>query len=376
MDFELSSEYTAIKDIARDFLAERWSAETMRRALDEPPARIPADLWNELAEMGWLGIACSETAGGSGEGVLAAALLAEAAGRSLLPGALVSAIVSAIAIDRGGDDAIRRELLPAILAGACRPALAFEETGNTWGEQGIGLTAHSTEAGVYSLSGRKILALDATGADLILAAARCGDRIALLAVAADAPGLSMTPMRRIDGQDIAEIVFEDVRVPTSRVLGRESAPGALVREVYQILTVLTAADLLGTAEAVLEMTTAYCKERTQFGRPIGAFQAVSHRLADVLVEVEIGRSLLYAACLALNEQRSDASALVSAAKSWLNEAAVAAAEAAVQLHGGIGYTWELDVHLYLRRARANALTLGDSVYHRETVAQYMDLCYG
>jgi alkylation response protein AidB-like acyl-CoA dehydrogenase len=310
--------------------------------------------------MGWLGIACSEAAGGGGEGILAAALLAEAAGRTLLPSALVSAITSAIAIDRGGDGLARREWLSAVMTGTCRPALAFEEANGTWGLEHVAMTAHPAETGFWSLSGHKILVADASTANLILTAARCGDGVALMAVAADAPGLTMTPMRRIDGQDIAELVFEDVRVPASHALGLTSTPGALAREIYDILTVLAAADLLGTAEAVLEITTAYCKERTQFGRPIGAFQAVSHRLADVLVAVEIGRSLLYAACLALDEKRDNAPALVAAAKSCLSEAAVDAAEAAVQLHGGVGYTWELDVHLYLRRARANALSLGDS----------------
>ncbi len=128
--------------------------------------------------------------------------------------------------------------------------------------------------------------------------------------------------------------------------------------------------LLGCAESALEMTSEYAKERVQFGQPIGSFQAVSHRLADILVDIEIGRSLLYGACLALMERRDDRRALVAAVKSWLNEAAIGATEAGVQLHGGIGYSWELDVHLYLRRARSNAATFGDSDFHREHIAQY------
>lgn len=374
MDFELSPEYAALKDVARDFLAERWSSETMRRALDAPPARLPADLWRDLADLGWLGVACAEARGGGGEGVLAAALLAEAAGRALLPSTLVSTIAGAIAIDRGAGS----ELLPEIIAGERRVTLAFEEANGTWGPEAIEMTAEPVagEPGILSLSGRKILVPDATSAQLILTAVRHGDGVALVPVAADAPGLTVAPMQRIDGQDIAELVFADVRLPAASILGQAVRPGALARDIYAILTTLTAADLLGTAEAVLAMTTAYCKERTQFGRPIGSFQAVSHRLADVLVEVEIGRSLLYGACLSLDEERPEAPALVAAAKAWLSETAVAAAEAAVQLHGGIGYTWELDVHLYLRRARANALTLGDGDYHRGTVANYLDHCYG
>lgn len=377
MDFELSSEYVALKDIAREFLAERWPAERVRHALDEPPARIPSPLWEALADMGWLGVACDEALGGGGEGVLAAVLLAEAAGRALLPGAMVSTIAGAIAIDRGGDEDTRSELLPDIIAGRCPLTLALEEANGTWGPEHMDLAAHPAgETGIWSLTGKKILVPDTTAAKLILTAACCGNGVFLLLVPVDAAGLTITPMRRIDGQDIAELAFDDVRIADGRILGRGQPPGALVRDVYAILTTFAAADLLGTAEAVLDMTAAYCKERVQFGRPIGSFQAVSHRLADTLVDVEIGRSLLYAACLSLGERRPDAPALVAAAKAWLSEAAVNAGEAAVQLHGGIGYTWELDVHLYLRRARANALCLGDAAYHREVVAKHLEHCYG
>jgi len=177
-------------------------------------------------------------------------------------------------------------------------------------------------------------------------------------------------MRRLDGNDIIELQLDNVRVPCSARLGTGERAGSLLYESYDIATVLTAADLLGSAESVLDMTREYAKERVQFGQPIGSFQAVSHRLADILVDIEIGRSLLYGACLALMERRDDRHALVAAVKSWLNEAAIEATEAGVQLHGGIGYSWELDVHLYLRRARSNAATFGDSDFHREHIAQY------
>jgi alkylation response protein AidB-like acyl-CoA dehydrogenase len=145
--------------------------------------------------------------------------------------------------------------------------------------------------------------------------------------------------------------------------------------VYDIWTVLLAASLLGDAEAALAQTNEYAKQRVQFGRPIGSFQAVSHRLADVLVAIEIGRSLCYAACLHLDESRADAHVFVSAAKAWMSETAVDAAEAALQLHGGVGYTWELDVHLHLRRARANAVSLGDAAWHRERIARHLAARY-
>jgi alkylation response protein AidB-like acyl-CoA dehydrogenase len=161
-------------------------------------------------------------------------------------------------------------------------------------------------------------------------------------------------------------------VEGNALLGGAARGEAVLREVYEIWTVLMAADLLGSAEASLELTRQYAIERVQFGKPIGSFQAVSHRLANELVDVEIGRSLLYGACLALDEKRDNAVALVSAAKAWLSDTAVSAAEAALQIHGGVGFTWEYDVHLHMRRSRCNAALLGDADYHRDRVATYMD----
>jgi alkylation response protein AidB-like acyl-CoA dehydrogenase len=182
----------------------------------------------------------------------------------------------------------------------------------------------------------------------------------------------MEPMRRLDAQAIAEVVLDDVRVPQDALLGGEAHAVATLRQVWDAWVLLSAADLLGVAEACLETTTRYASERVQFGRPIGTFQAVSHRLADSAVDVEIGRSLVYAAGLALDEGRENASALASAAKAWLSDAAVVAGESALQLHGGVGFTWEYDVHLLLRRAHSGAATLGDADFHRDRVASHME----
>jgi len=179
-------------------------------------------------------------------------------------------------------------------------------------------------------------------------------------------------MNRMDAQACAEIIFENAKVEGDALLGGAARGEELLREVYEIWTVLLAADLLGSAEASLELTRQYAIERVQFGKPIGTFQAVSHRLANNLVDVEIGRSLLFAACLALDEKRDNAAALVSAAKAWLSDTAVSAAESALQIHGGVGFTWEYDVHLHLRRSLCNAAMQGDADFHRDRVATYMD----
>jgi alkylation response protein AidB-like acyl-CoA dehydrogenase len=222
------------------------------------------------------------------------------------------------------------------------------------------------------LSGTKVLVADTEGADHLLVAARGPSWLGLVLVAADAPGVTITPMRRLDAQSIAEVVLDGVRVPSDALLGGPSGAEAVLREAYDLATVLLCADLLGTAEAVLAMAVEYAAQRVQFGHPIGSFQAVAHPLADRKVEVEIGRSLLYAACLALDEGHPGAPAHVSAAKAWLSEVAVQAAETALAVHGGIGFTWELDLHLHLRRALAGAASCGDADHHRDRVADLLD----
>lgn len=375
MDFELSEELVSLQDMARELLAERWGGDPVRKGLDRPPVRIPDELWVELAQLGWLGVACDEAVGGGGQDLMTAAILSTEAGRGLLPGALVTTLAAAMALDRSEDEALRQNVLSEVIAGRRRVSIACEEANGEWGPEHVAMVAAASADGrELTLSGTKILVPDGMTATTFLVVARVGEGLAFLPVAADAAGLTVTPMQRIDGEDIAELRFDEVRVPAGAVLGGAAAD-ALVRSTYDRWTVLLAANLLGDAEAVLHQTNEYVKQRVQFGRPIGSFQAVSHRLADVLVAVEIGRSLCYAACLYLDEGHAEAGLFTSAAKAWMSEAAVEAAEAALQLHGGIGYTWELDVHLHLRRVRANAVSLGDAAWHRERIARHLAARY-
>ena len=371
MDFNLSEEQEALQEMARDFLRERWPTDRMRDALDKRPALIDDEVWQEIVEMGWLGVTASEEAGGIGADVMTAAVLAQETGRGVLPGPFQSSLVAAIAIERSGDEALCGKLLPDLIGGKTRTTLAIEEPGGLCGPDAVEAEAVAGAEG-WLLSGSKILVPDTDGAQLLLVAARTPDGLGLVRVSADAEGVTINPMRRMDAQSCAEVIFEKVKLEGDALLGGAARGEEVLREAYEIWTVLMAADLLGSAEASLELTKQHATERVQFGKPIGSFQAVSHRLANNLVEVEIGRSLLYGACLALDEKRDNAVALVSAAKAWLSDTAVSAAEAALQIHGGVGFSWEYDVHLHMRRARCNAALLGDSDYHRDRVATYMD----
>ncbi|MBW2385172.1 MAG: acyl-CoA dehydrogenase, partial [Deltaproteobacteria bacterium] len=369
--FDLSEEQVALQQVAREFLAERWPADRMRAALDAMPATIDDDVWKEIVSMGWLGVAAPEDVGGIEGDFVTAAVLAEEAGRGLLPGPFQSSLIAAIAVERSQDAGAREELLGPILDGRLHVTIALDEPAGEWGPDAVSLVA--TQRGdEFTLSGTKILVPDAASADMLLVAARTPHGPGLLRVPADAAGVSIEPMRRLDAQAISEVVFDAVSVPEAALLGGASNAESTLCQVWDVWVLLAAADLLGVAGASLETTAGYVSERIQFGRPIGTFQAVSHRLADCAVDVEIGRSLVYAAGLALDEGRDNASALASAAKAWLGDAAVAASESALQLHGGVGFTWEYDVHLYLRRARSGAATLGDADFHRDRVASYME----
>jgi alkylation response protein AidB-like acyl-CoA dehydrogenase len=367
VDFNLSEEQEALQEMARDFIRERWPADCAREALDKRPAVIGEDVWQEILEMGWLGVAAGEDVGGIGGDVLTAAVLSQEAGRGVLPGPFQSSLIAAIAVDRSGNDAIRSELVPQLIDGSLRATVAVEEPSGCYGPDSIAAVVTAGADG-WRLSGCKMLVPDADAAALLIVAARTPDGLGWVRVRSDAPGVEIRKMERMDAQACSEVVFENAPVEGDALLGDERA----LRETYDIWTVLLAADLLGSAEASLELTRLYAIERVQFGRPIGTFQAVSHRLADDLVAVEIGRSLLYGACLALDEKRDNAAPLVSAAKAALSDAAIAAAESALQIHGGVGFSWEYDVHLHMRRSRCNAAILGDADYHRDRVAEYMD----
>ncbi len=371
MHFELSEEQVHLQEAARDFLNSRWSADHARRALDQPPVLVKDELWKEMADLGWVGIAAPHDVGGSESDVMTACVLAEESGRALLPGSLMSVIAAVTAIDIGGGDA-RATLLPEVIAGDRRIVCAIEEPGGSSGPDAVIAEATADSTTDWVLRGTKILVPDVEGADLLLVAARTPAGLGLVAVPSDAPGVTITPMRRLDAQSISEIEFDQVNVSASDLVGGAEQAESTLRRTYDVWTTLLTADLVGTAEAALELATAYAKERIQFDRPIGSFQAVSHPLADLLVDLEISRSLLYAACLALDEGQPDSAALVSAAKAFASDTAVATTEQVLHVHGGVGFTWELDVHLYLRRARAGAVTLGDADHHRDRVARMLE----
>lgn len=381
MDFELSLEQQALRDAARAFLAERWSSERMRAALDNPPAHLPEELWSEIAGLGWPGIAMPQDCGGSEAGLVTAAVIAEEAGRALLPGPYQQSVAAGVflsALSWNGASG----LLARIAGGETVLAMAIEEPARRDFTDPFGTEIRGVD-GCCEMTGTKIFVYEAELADAFLVAANDSGEPAVVLIPATAKGVTVTPMRRVDGLSISEVVLDSCAVEREVAGESGDSQGALITSGYEAAealeqarvawTVLSAADLLGQAEWLLAATVEYAKTRIQFGKPIGAFQAVSHRLADMAVDVEIARGLVYGAALAVDESRADAPALASAAKAWTSEITVKAAESSIQLHGGVGFTWELDVHLYLRRARAEAASLGTAGAHKDFIAGQLEV---
>lgn len=375
MNFDLSDDQRMLKDTARSFLEREVPSAKLRALLDDPRGYTD-ELWSKITELGWPGLAVPEAYGGVGLGFLDLAVVLEEAGRALLPGPFFSAAVLAgLTLADAGSEAQKTRWLPEIAAGKALGALAVWEDGGAWTPQAIATKARKGKGG-YAISGRKCAVLDAHVADFLLVAAKLGGGVVLLLVERGAKGVTIEPMTTVDGtRRLATVTLTGVKVGEDAVVGDATDGWPAISRALDRAAAGLAAEMVGGAGKALEMSVEYAKIRVQFGRPIGSFQAVSHRLADVLVAIEIGRSLCYAACLRLDEGHADAQVFASAAKAWMSETAVDAAEAALQLHGGIGYTWELDVHLHLRRARANAVTLGDAAWHRERIAEHVAARY-
>jgi alkylation response protein AidB-like acyl-CoA dehydrogenase len=304
----------------------------------------------------------------------------EEMGRAVMPGPFVSTVLlGGLTIREAGSPAQRKEWLPRIAAGLLKSTLAWTEPSGRWDAAGITTTARPV-AGGWALSGTKLFVPDAHLADVMVVVARTAesrspeDGIGLFLVAKGAPGLDVKLLPTMDQtRKLCEVTLDDVRVGGDRVLGTPGAGWAPLSRVVERATVALCAEMCGGAQRVLDMTVEYAKIRVAFGRPIGAYQGVKHRAADMLVEVENAKSLTYYAAWAVDENVPEAALAASMAKACCSDAFRRVSAAGIQLHGGIGFTWEHDLHLYFKRAKSSEFTFGDATYHRERVAQLINL---
>jgi alkylation response protein AidB-like acyl-CoA dehydrogenase len=361
MYFDLTDEQQAIRSTAREFLAARYRSERIRELAASEHGFERKD-WEEMAELGWPGLALPEEWGGQGLGIVDLAVLFEEMGYALAPSPLLSTTVAGLALAANGTDAQRERWLRPLASGEVRGTIALFDAGTPATLGGFEMEARVDGDDVV-LDGEKVLVMDAATADFFLVATSDGRRHL---VERGADGVSVTAERSIDlTRRLYSVRFDGVRVGPEAILdgGQEDYLPVLWRACVAI-----AAESTGVGQRAMEMAVEYAKDRRQFGRPIGAYQAVSHRCAQMLLETENSRSAVYGAAWVADAEPVSLPLAASMAKAYASDAGWRVADASIQVHGGIGFTWEHDLHFFLKRGRANAATFGDARWHRERVA--------
>jgi alkylation response protein AidB-like acyl-CoA dehydrogenase len=367
VNFAFSEEQEELRRIVRQFLDDK-SPESEVRRLMETEQGYDEGVWRQMADqMGLQGLIIPEEFGGSGYSYIELIVVLEEMGRSLICAPYFSTVALATnALLHAGDDAAKKELLPGIASGETIATVAFTEDNGRWDEQGVTMTA-TKEGDGYKLSGSKMFVIDGHTANLIVVAARTGDGVSLFTVAGDASGLTRTPLSTMDQtRKQAKLEFDGT---PAKLLGAEGGGWATLERMLDLAAVALAAEQVGGAQKCLDMSVEYAKVRVQFGRPIGSFQAIKHKCADMLLEVESAKSAAYYAGWCAAELNDELPSVASLAKAYCSEAYFHAAAENIQIHGGIGFTWEHPAHLYFKRAKSSELLLGDPTYHRELLAQ-------
>ncbi|HUZ24140.1 MAG TPA: acyl-CoA dehydrogenase family protein [Streptosporangiaceae bacterium] len=371
MMFGVSEEQQELRASVRRFVADRAPLQRVRELMDSPGG-IDRDVWEQAgAQLGLQGIAIPEEYGGSGFSFAEQAIVLEELGAGLYGGPyLASAVLAATALLAGTDEGARQEFLPGIATGETIATLAFTEDDGSWDPAAIRLAAvkHGDD---WVLDGHKSFVLDGPAAGLILAVAVTDGGLSLFAVDADVPGLTVTPLAALDQtRNLARLEFASA---VARLIGAPGEAAAVLDATLDVAAIALAAEQLGGAQHALDMAVAYAKIRHQFGRPIGSFQAIKHRCADLLLEVESLRSAVAYAAAAVADDSTEIPAVASLVKAYGSEVYFHVAAENIQIHGGIGFTWEHDAHLYFKRAKSSELFLGDGSYHRERLAQRIGL---
>ena len=379
MDFGFSPEQEMLRATARKFLENECTSGFVRARMEEP-AGVTDEFWAKLAEQGWLGLVYPEEHGGSGLGFVDLTVLMEEMGRVVMPGPFLSTVLlGGLAIREAGSPAQKKEWLARIAAGRARTTLAWTEPSARWDAAGVTCAAREDKGG-FVLNGTKLFVLDAHLADALVVVARTGegktpeDGVSLLLVPKGTRGMEVKLLPTMDQtRKLCEVSFKDASVPADALMGVKGRAWPTLARVVERATVALCAEMCGGAQRVLDMTTDYAKIRVAFGKPIGTYQGVKHKAADMLVDVENAKSLTYYAAWAVDENAPEAALAASMAKAYVTDAYRKVAGAGIQLHGGIGFTWEHDLHLYFKRAKSSEFTFGDATYHRERVAQLINL---
>jgi alkylation response protein AidB-like acyl-CoA dehydrogenase len=368
VDFAFSPDQQLLRSAARAFLDERVTPAVVR-ALWEDPRGESDDLWKEMARLGWLGLTLPETHGGSALGMVETAIVLEEMGRVACPGSYLETVVAARGLEIAGSPAQQARWLPAIAGGAARATVALLDAELDWRPEATATRAEPSAGGVR-LTGVKQWVPWANVADVLVVPARDPEGPSLFLVEAGAEGLDVSSVSAMDpGMRWSTVRLDGVPVGPDARLGEPGAAAVLLGDLLRWGAVGAAATMLGAARRCLDMSVEYAKVREQFGQPIGSFQAIRHRCAEMLLEVENAHAATYYAAWAQDAAAEDAALAASVAKAYVSEAARRVCGEAIQVHGGIGFTWEYDLHLYFKRAKALEATWGDADYHRELIVR-------
>jgi alkylation response protein AidB-like acyl-CoA dehydrogenase len=375
MPLLLTEEQSMLRDSARGLISDKAPVAHLRKLRDERDATgFSKELWATFAEMGFAGLLIPEQHGGSGLGAVEAGVVMEEIGRHLMPSPFLStSVLAASALKHGGSAAQQSEHLPKISAGALLVALAIDEGAK---HRPLNIAMQAVRAGNgFRLSGAKALVVDGHVADLLIVAARSaggiGERegLTLFLVDPKANGVAIERTMMVDAHNAARIMFDNVEVDADHVLGEVDGGYALLEGVLDLGRSAVASEMVGLSEEVFGRTVAYLKERKQFGKAIGEFQALQHRAAQLYIEIEISRAAVLKAQQALDAKASNAAAAVAVAKARAGTTATRAVQEGVQMHGGMGMTDQFDIGFFMKRARVCEELLGDANYHADQLAR-------
>jgi alkylation response protein AidB-like acyl-CoA dehydrogenase len=372
MDFALSDEQQAMRE-STSALLRNASPTTAVRAIAEAGTGFDQALWRKGAELGWPALAVPEDSGGLGQGIVDLTLIGIEHGRHLLPSPQIPIAIVADALASQRDGGELEDLLAPMLDGSLIATWAFGEPGRPWLADELEFKAHRAPSG-FTLNGRKSSVQDAGSAQQILVDCRLDDgELARFAIPTSIDGVTIRRQRTLDiTREFDDVTMSDVHVPAAALITSGDAARAGITRSGHIGAVLACAEMVGAAERVLDMTIEYAKVRCQFGRPIGSFQAVKHKCATMRMWAQASAAATYYAAMALDAGTDDAAQAVSVAKSYVSEAVCSLVGEALQVHGGIGFTWEHDLHLYIRRVRANAVLYGDVRHHRAVLCRWLE----
>ena len=362
-----TEEQDQLRAAVRDYFQDKSPEAEVRRLMATDEGYDPV-VWRQLArELGLQGLALPEQYGGQGAGWIELGIVLEEMGRALVCAPFFSTVVlAATTLLESPDDEAKKDYLPGIADGSLIATVALTEESGRWDEGGVTVPATRAADG-WTLRGAKHFVLDGAVAQLIIVPARTASGVSLFAVDAAAPGLTRRPSVTLDQtRKLAVVEFGDT---PARLIGAEGGGWDVLRRVLDFAAVALAAEQAGGAQAALDMSVAYLNTRVQFGQLIGAFQALKHMAADVLIEVESAKSAAYYALAAAAGDNDELPAAASLAQAYCSEAFVTAAHENIQFHGGMGFTWEASPHLYFKRARSSELFLGDASAHRAALAQ-------